>query len=113
MLYVPDHDEIARSTPKSAPPSFNKSFPELPSSVESEGTLTNSSIGHVLETSSQGDEDQGRKEEGVISSTPPPPPSATTNRRMSEEVTDNHIVVYSKYISDDQVGFIVHSHHVV
>lgn len=124
MLYVPDHDEIARSAPKSAPASVSTSTPsndQLPGSMDSQETLGSGSISHPLPDSSpattdmkamdeevfeEREEEGGggeseveaeAREEGVL------PPYSDEPQELFEEVTDTHVVLVSRYISDDQV----------
>ena len=114
VLYIPDQDEIARSAPKSAPPNFNlSSSNHFAGSIDSQDTLRSSSVSNplpetstpsapVLEDSKTADvfEKEGaEKGEGadLVS------PSSTNSQGFFEEVADTHIVLLSKYISDDQV----------
>lgn len=105
VLYIPDQDEIARSAPKSAPPQLQlPSSDQMLSSVESEGTIRSSSVSQPLPDPDPSTVPQGGEvAEGGES------PVLPYNRdgEYFEEVTENHMVLISRYISDDQVSVFV------
>lgn len=105
MLYIPDQDEIARSAPKSAPLQLNlssSSSDHFPSSVESEGTIRSSSVSQPLPDPQ---EEESRAEGGESPAEGGESPVEPYNRdELFEEVTDSHMVLVSRYISDDQVS---------
>lgn len=119
VLYIPDQDEIARSAPKSAPPSVSLcSSDQFPGSVDSQETLRSASVSNPLPEVCPPDlddgkredafEEEGEREEGesgeqVIS------PSNSKDEELFEEVADTHIVLVARYISDDQVKGSVRS----
>lgn len=95
MLYIPDHDEIARSAPPKTTPLQPTSLEQFHSSVESEGTVRSSS---VSQTRDCGDQESSRESEERGGG------CTDKEQELFEEVTDSHMVLVSRYISDDQVS---------
>lgn len=117
VLYIPDQDEIARSAPKSAPPHLTlTSSGQFPGSVDSEDTLRSSSVSGPLPDGNQegGEEGEGEGQESKCEDKAEEEkngeeafsPSTSKGHELFEEVADTHIVVVSRYISDDQVPFV-------
>ncbi len=118
MLYIPDQEAVVHSSPKPAPPPVSVSpSQQPPSSVESEGTVLSSSISQPLPDSSpllhhgQGSSQllpdssplihrHGSSEEMFQGDSGP----GSGEDELFEEVTDSHMVLISRYISDDQVS---------
>ncbi len=104
---MPDQDEIARSAPKSAPPQVTSvsGAEQFQGSVESEGTLRSSSVSQPLGPTlhSEGVA-EGEGEEGGMESEPSTTSVERTQDQFFEEVAESHIVLMSRYISDDQVS---------
>ena len=102
VLYVPDNDELDRSLPKSAPPNLtHPNLETLTSSVESENIVRSSSLSYHLPESNTEFEQEGdvMVESGTIHDT----------NEVFEEVTSTHLVLVSRYISDDQVKWMTHA----
>ena len=120
VLYVPDQDELARSTPpKPAPPCPKPAPPrlrhlsdsqQLHSSVESQGTLRSSSVSQPPNPTPQGEggEDEG-EEQGKEGGAEEEPSTTSLDNcgELFEEVAESHIVLVTRYISDDQVCSVV------
>lgn len=104
MLYIPDQDEIARSAPKSAPPQLNLNTSDhFASSVESEGTIRSSSVSQPLPETISQVEEVAEAGEGEVVEVGESPVLSPQKEEFFEEVTENHMVLVSRYISDDQV----------
>ena len=103
---MPDQDEIARSAPKSAPPQISRlsGSEQLQSSVDSEGTLRSSSVSHPPDHTLQS---RGVAEKEAETGEMEGEPSSTSLQapdEVFEEIAETHVVLRSRYISDDQVA---------
>ena len=107
VLYIPDPEEIKDSAPEPSPPKssppLSQSEQQLASSIESEGTLRSSSVSQPLpeSVSSSGPPAQEQLHEQVAEEESPLP--FNRDAEYFEEITDTHMVLVSRYISDDQV----------
>ena len=119
VLYIPDHEEIKNSAPKPSPPkssppklNLSQSEQQLASSIESEGTLRSSSMSQPLpeSTSSTGPPVEEQLHQEVAEKEESPLPF-NRDAEYFEEITDTHMVLVSRYISDDQVLCVRHLSH--
>ena len=113
VLYVPDHDKIPCSVPpKSIHPGVIQA--QLRTSTNSQDTIFNSSCTNPLpdvQTVLCNDWVVGKGKEGVedieVFSPPSSPPSIVdSSKNFVEEVMETHIMLKSKYMSDDQVSIL-------
>lgn len=97
VLYVPDQDEMARSAPKSAPPNISVThFEQFQGSVDSQDTL----VSHPPPESSSIPQHQAESKSGAREREE----DSHKGQRFLEEVADTHMLLVSRYISDDQVS---------